>query len=329
VCKAHKICGAGQFTKAVGTVTKDTQCVNCDAGTWREVNPKTSKPAEMKNEVCKAHKICGAGQWTEAAGDATTDTKCTACSTGLFRPTAPKNGKAEKEKEVCTTEPCGKPKFKGDGYCDDSNNNLACDYDGGDCCARSTKKGKVQTDGCTECKCLDPHNQGANTCASPDYQRDGNCDDENNNPGCAYDGGDCCEATVKGGVVKKQYCKQCTCVDPKGKCVKPGYKGDGFCDDENNHASCNYDDGDCCPITVKGGKVKKDGCKDCKCLDPFHQGPNTCGSIEYQGDGNCDDENNNAGCAYDKGDCCAGSVAGGKVKTPYCKMCQCLDPKYK
>ncbi len=29
---------------------------------------------------------------------------------------------------------CGKALFKGDGYCDDVNNNAACGYDGGDCC---------------------------------------------------------------------------------------------------------------------------------------------------------------------------------------------------
>ena len=45
----------------------------------------------------------------------------------------------------------------------------------------------------------------------------------------------------------------------------------------------------------------------------------TCGEPSYVGDGNCDDDNNNAGCAYDGGDCCAKSVEGGKVKTKYCQ----------
>lgn len=44
----------------------------------------------------------------------------------------------------------------------------------------------------------------------------------------------------------------------------------------------------------------------------------TCGAPDYEGDGNCDDYNNNAGCAYDGGDCCAKSVEGGEVKTKYC-----------
>ena len=59
----------------------------------------------------------------------------------------------------------------------------------------------------------------------------------------------------------------------------------------------------------------------CKCLDPKNQDkpPATCGSAQYKGDGNCDDDNNNKGCEFDGGDCCAKSVKGGKVKKDYCK----------
>ena len=41
----------------------------------------------------------------------------------------------------------------------------------------------------------------------------------------------------------------------------------------------------------------------------------------------CDDENNNADCEYDGGDCCAQSL-GKAVSTQYCTECKCLDPKY-
>jgi hypothetical protein len=58
-----------------------------------------------------------------------------------------------------------------------------------------------------QCKCIDPKNQGKPTCGSPKYKGDGNCDDNNNNKGCGWDGGDCCVASVKGGKVKKDYCK--------------------------------------------------------------------------------------------------------------------------
>ena len=59
-----------------------------------------------------------------------------------------------------------------------------------------------------QCKCVDPDNQGESTCESPKYKGDGICDDGNNNKGCAYDGGDCCSKTVKGGEVHKKYCKE-------------------------------------------------------------------------------------------------------------------------
>ena len=64
-----------------------------------------------------------------------------------------------------------------------------------------------------QCKCIDPDNQGpaGPKCGIPDYKGDGNCDDENNNKGCAYDGGDCCYKTVKGGKVQKDYCKEVSC----------------------------------------------------------------------------------------------------------------------
>ena len=39
----------------------------------------------------------------------------------------------------------------------------------------------------------------------------------------------------------------------------------------------------------------------------------------YIGDGWCEDENNNAGCGFDGGDCC-----GPDVKTSYCSACECL-----
>jgi hypothetical protein len=59
-----------------------------------------------------------------------------------------------------------------------------------------------------QCKCIEPKNKGAKpACALPQYKGDGNCDDENNNKGCGYDGGDCCVTSVKGGKVKKDYCK--------------------------------------------------------------------------------------------------------------------------
>lgn len=46
------------------------------------------------------------------------------------------------------------------------------------------------------------------TCGAADYKGDGNCDDDNNIRGCAWDGGDCCYKTVKGGQVQTKYCEE-------------------------------------------------------------------------------------------------------------------------
>merc|ERR1712012_205349 len=46
-------------------------------------------------------------------------------------------------------------------------------------------------------------------------------------------------------------------------CEKPSWKGDGYCDDINNVASCDYDGGDCC-----GDSVVTTYCETCECLDP-------------------------------------------------------------
>merc|ERR1712048_1198641 len=51
-----------------------------------------------------------------------------------------------------------------------------------------------------------------------------------------------------------------------------------------------------------------------------------CGLLKYKGDGNCDDVNNNKGCEYDGGDCCASTVKGGEVSRKFCKECACVDP---
>merc|ERR1712210_326188 len=116
------------------------------------------------------------------------------------------------------------------------------------------------------------------------------------------------------------YCKECKCKDPqypddhkhacKDKCTAPGYIGDGICDDENNNCGCGFDKGDCCNRSVKGGSVKTTYCKECKCKDPQypddhkHACKDKCTAPGYIGDGICDDENNNCGCGFDKGDCC-------------------------
>ena len=46
--------------------------------------------------------------------------------------------------------PCLNDDLVADGYCDDDTNNLACNYDGGDCCGF-----EVLEDYCDDCDCLE------------------------------------------------------------------------------------------------------------------------------------------------------------------------------
>lgn len=46
-----------------------------------------------------------------------------------------------------------------------------------------------------------------------------------------------------------------------------------------------------------------------------------CAVKSWQGDGQCDDDNNNCGCNWDGGDCCSSDAS-----TLYCTDCSCLDP---
>jgi len=150
---------------------------------------------------------------------------------------------------------CSVTSWKGDDFCDDENNNAACEYDGGDCCG-----GDVDTTYCKQCECLDP-----SVCV-PSWQGDKLCDDVNNIAVCEYDGGDCC-----GPDVDTTFCYQCECLEPN--CAVPSWKGDNSCDDVNNVASCEFDGGDCC-----GPNVDTTYCLYCQCLEGG-PGADTCATI--------------------------------------------------
>ena len=98
------------------------------------------------------------------------------------------------------------------------------------------------------------------------------------------------------------------------------FTGDNYCDDENNNEECEWDGGDCC-----GYDVSTWFCWACECLDPEEQegdGGGGCGSPQWKGDNYCDDENNNAECEWDGGDCC-----GDDISILLCSACECLDPE--
>ena len=74
------------------------------------------------------------------------------------------------------------------------------------------------------------------------------------------------------------------------------WRGDGYCDDENNTEECGFDGGDCCDNDRPNWNHF---CQECDCLEPRCQAPN------WKGDGYCDDENNTEECGFDGGDCCS------------------------
>ena len=53
--------------------------------------------------------------------------------------------------------------------------------------------------------------QSSNECGSPNFATDEHCDDENNNVGCNYDGGACCNQNIAGW---DEFCTDCQCLNP-------------------------------------------------------------------------------------------------------------------
>ena len=93
-------------------------------------------------------------------------------------------------------------------------------------------------------------------CPNGELVNDGNCNDENNNEDCLFDGDDCC-----GSCVNTDLCTQCACL---GNLTGNGYSnsmiGNGICNDETNTFDCAYDGLDCC-----GSNATIDHCTDCTC----------------------------------------------------------------
>ncbi len=209
---------------------------------------------------------------------------------------------------TCEELGCAWPTWAGDGYCDGSNNNGNCAWDGGDCCASTCVDGEYTCGGGSGYDCQDPAacdsledsdytligNDACNAannnevcgydggdCCTPAWYGDTMCDGLNNNPVCSFDGGDCCESVNPecGGSTFFP----CDCQDPTRCDAYPGTDfskvDDGICDSGNLLGQCSYDSNDCCEAV--GG----------------------IGS--YLADGYCDSPlNNNAACSYDAGDCC-------------------------
>ena len=56
-----------------------------------------------------------------------------------------------------------------------------------------------------------------------------------------------------------------TSPPPTDTCGSPEYSQDVYCDDENNNAGCNWDDGACCDNDYYEWDKY---CTDCECLEP-------------------------------------------------------------
>ena len=143
---------------------------------------------------------------------------------------------------------------------------------------------------------------------------------------CGLDEGDCdlheeCQENM---ICGSANCPSFLGFDPDTNCCYNGSVGDeNFCTTGN---PCGQDQGDCdlhkeCHDGLKCGSnncphsLGFDSEVDC-CLQI-----SGCGYPYYWGDSYCEDENNNAPCKWDGGDCC-----GNDTNTYYCSACECLDP---
>ena len=105
-------------------------------------------------------------------------------------------------------------------------------------------------------------------------------------------------------------------------CEVPAFQGDGYCDDENNVPSCDYDGGDCCI-----NPVETTYCTVCECIGGGNGGggiatisPLICEYPQWASDGFCDDETNTEECDFDGGDCCLEEPI-----TTACQECECHE----
>ena len=156
---------------------------------------------------------------------------------------------------VDVTKICEHVSWINDNYCDDDNNNVECEWDGGDCCGSN-----VNTLFCSACECLDPDPEIEHFCSTE-------------NP-CKGDEGDCdsddeCQGNFKCGT---NNCPKALALDPevdccvelKDECVNFGdFWGDSICDDVLNNDLCKWDGGDCCLDDINSNY-----CLACECLGP-------------------------------------------------------------
>jgi len=98
-------------------------------------------------------------------------------------------------------------------------------------------------------------------------------------------------------------------VNEDEACKSPEYATDNFCDDENNHAGCNWDGGACCNNPFDKWDMF---CKKCECKDPYARDPSS----------SCEDTETEKKCKKCKDKTCKNSghyCSAGCKKT--CDLC--------
>tara|TARA_Y100000310_G_C20699025_1_gene827954 strand:+ start:68 stop:2614 length:2547 start_codon:yes stop_codon:yes gene_type:complete len=171
--------------------------------------------------------------------------------------------------DTTTTSDCasGCPNlYLGDGVCDSACNNLACDYDGGDC-GYDSDSYDAETAGCDYGNCPES------------FIGDGMCDSACNNLACNYDGGDC------GSKSNGESC------DNNEECIS-SYCDSGIC--------CDYGEW-CCLVDIDCG-TEDETCVDYACTLVSTDCAPGCPDY-YLADGVCDEACKNSDCGWDEGDC--------------------------
>merc|ERR1712179_59285 len=74
---------------------------------------------------------------------------------------------------------------------------------------------------------IEPQNPTVTSgCGSPQFAKDEYCDDDNNNAGCQYDGGACCNKKVAGW---DNFCSDCYCDHEDITDCSERHKSDPYC----------------------------------------------------------------------------------------------------
>ena len=173
--------------------------------------------------------------------------------------------------------------WSGDDQCDDLNNNDACGWDGGDCCASTCGGGASCNENDFVDSCLDPaacENTGEEPCEAPvsDFCM-------TNPEYCALyecfglaegdadlDVEDCWEAYYESIESAEEDDNSSASSSASGSTASESecigdWISDGWCDIQNNSEACGWDGGDCCPSTCEDREYT---CGDYQwiCMDP-------------------------------------------------------------